>query len=450
MTFAKCLQSLVIPYTAESMRYSHLFIPLIKENPSEAKVVSHRLMLRSGMVRQHSAGIYSWLPLGLRVLERISGIIREELNAIGAAELLMPNMQPVELWEESGRGCYGDETLKAVDRHKRTLIYGPTHEEMITDLFRRHVKSYKSLPMNLYQIQWKFRDEIRPRFGVMRGREFLMKDAYTFSEDAASHQALYDTMYATYFKIFRRMGLKAIPFKADSGQIGGDQSHEFQVVAETGESDIYYDKVLEALTSTDTLDIDAIRTHYSATDEKHDPAQCTVPDDQLVKARGIEVGHIFYFGDKYSKPMKAMIRNSEGQEVPVMMGAHGIGVSRLVAAIIEVHHDDKGINWPEAVAPFYAGIVNIRQGDEACDALSEAIYQQLQRAGVDVLYHDTDDRAGAKFAAMELIGLPWQITVAPKLIAENKIELKCRATGDIEIISSDALIERMTSPSQKS
>jgi prolyl-tRNA synthetase len=426
------------------MRYSHHFIPLIKENPSEAAIVSHRLMLRSGMIRQHAAGIYSWLPLGLRVLRKVEGIIRDEMNRAGAIEVLMPTMQPIELWEESGRGGYGTETLKAIDRHDRTLIYGPTHEEVITDVFRKNVRSYKQLPLNLYQIQWKFRDEIRPRFGVMRGREFLMKDAYTFSEDEASHMTLYDTMYATYFRIFRRMGLKVIPFKADTGLIGGDHSHEFQVVAETGESAIYYDRALEALTAAEMIDIKAIRARYSAADEKHDPATCGVAEGDLVQARGIEVGHIFYFADKYSLAMKAMITNSQGAEVPVMMGAHGIGVSRLLGAIIEAHHDEAGIIWPEAVAPYHVGLVNIRQGDATCDALSEAVYAQLQAAGVEVLYHDTDDRAGAKFAAMDLIGLPWQLIVAPRGAETGNVELKCRRTGEVEVLSVEDAVGRMT------
>ncbi len=422
---------------------SHYFIPTIKENPSEASIASHRLMLRSGMIRQHTAGIYSWLPLGLKVLNKVADIIREELEKAGCVELLMPTMQPVELWEESGRGGYGDETLKATDRHERTLIYGPTHEEVITDLFRRNVKSYKQLPLTLYQIQWKFRDEIRPRFGVMRGREFLMKDAYSFSADEASHTALYDTMYATYFKIFRRMGLKVIPFKADTGMIGGDQSHEFQVVAETGESEIFYDKALEALTEAETLDITAIRSHYSAADEKHDAATCPVAASELVQARGIEVGHIFYFADKYSKPMGATIQNAEGQDVPVMMGAHGIGVSRLVGAIIEAHHDDKGIAWPEEVAPFKVGIVNIRQGDDACDGLSTQLYDGLKAQGIDALYHDTDERAGAKFATMELIGLPWMATIGPKSAANGEVELTHRATGEKVTLALDAALNRL-------
>ena len=422
------------------MRYSQSFIPLIKENPSEASIASHRLMLRAGLIRQHAAGIYSWLPLGLRVLRNVEEIIREEMQAAGAIEVLMPTMQPSELWAESGRGGYGDETLKAIDRHDRTLIYGPTHEEVITDIFRKNVRSYKQLPLNLYQIQWKFRDEIRPRFGVMRGREFLMKDAYTFSADEASHMALYDTMYATYFRIFRRMGLKVIPFKADTGLIGGDHSHEFQVVAKTGESAIYYDRALEALTAAEHLDIAAIRARYSAADEKHDAATCGVAPEDLVSARGIEVGHIFYFADKYSAPMKAMITNAEGVDVPVMMGAHGIGVSRLLGAIIEAHHDERGIVWPESVAPYKVGLINIRSGDDACDIFSESVYLSLQKKGVEVLYHDTTESAGAKFATMDLLGLPWQVIVGPKGVAAGTVELKNRQNGIAKVLPVDELL----------
>jgi prolyl-tRNA synthetase len=425
------------------MRYSQSFIPLIKENPSEASIASHRLMLRAGMIRQHAAGIYSWLPLGLRVLRKVEAIIRDEMSNAGAIEVLMPTMQPAELWEESGRGGYGDETLRATDRHDRTLIYGPTHEEVITDIFRKNVKSYKQLPLNLYQIQWKFRDEIRPRFGVMRGREFLMKDAYTFSADEASGLVLYDTMYATYFRIFRRMGLTVIPFKADTGLIGGDHSHEFQVVAETGESAIYYDRALEALTASDHIDIDAIRARYSAADEKHDASTCGVAPENLVAARGIEVGHIFYFADKYATPMKAMITNAEGKDVPVMMGAHGIGVSRLLGAIIEAHHDDAGIVWPEAVAPYHVGLINIRAGDAACDDISESLYATMRETGMEVLYHDTSESAGAKFASMDLLGLPWQVIVGPKGAVAGTVELKCRRTGVVEVVSVDEVVEKL-------
>ena len=422
------------------MRNSQFFLPLLKETPSEAKIISHQLMLRAGMIRQLSSGIYNWLPLGLRVLRKVENIIREELDAAGCNELLMPSMQPVELWEESGRGGYGKETLKAIDRHERELIYGPTHEEVVTDIFRKNVTSYKQLPMTVYQVQWKFRDEIRPRFGVMRGREFLMKDAYTFTEDEASHIELYNLMYRTYLKIFRRMGLTAIPFRAETGLIGGNLSHEFQVVAETGESAIYYDKAFEAHVAADEPDIQAMQQLYAMADEMHVPEDCPVDASQLASARGIEVGHIFYFDEKYSKPMGAVIQNKAGEEVPVKMGAHGIGVSRLLGALIEVYHDDAGIIWPESVAPFKVGIINMRSGDEACDAFSEDIYAKLQAAGVEVLYDDTEARGGAKFASMDLIGVPWQIVIGPRGVAAGKVELKRRGEDEkSELSVEDAL-----------
>lgn len=412
------------------MRLTRYFLPLIKENPSEAQIVSHRLMLRAGMIRQLQAGIYNWMPLGLAVLKRIEAIIRDELNQIGAIELLMPTMQPASLWQESGRGDYGKETLRVKDRHDREMIYGPTNEEVMTDIFRKHVKSYKQLPLTLYHIQWKFRDEIRPRFGVMRGREFLMKDAYTFTENEAQHIELYDQIYAAYLRIFRRMGLQAIPFRADTGMIGGDLSHEFQVIAETGESQIYYDAAFEALVNAENPDIEAMRTLYSAADEKHDAENCPVAPAQLKTARGIEVGHIFYFADKYSKPMGANILREDGSEAPVMMGAHGIGVSRLVGAIIEANHDENGIIWPESVAPFQVGLINLRADDEGCCAMADTLYGALNAQGVDVLYDDTDQRGGAKFAAMDLIGLPWQMTVGPRGAKEGMVELKSRRTGE--------------------
>lgn len=430
------------------MRLSNYFLPLLKENPAEASIASHRLMLRAGMIQSLQAGIYSWLPLGLAVLRNIECIIREEMNKAGAIEVLMPTMQPAELWEESGRGGYGKETLRAKDRHDREMIYGPTHEEVITDIFRKQVKSYKALPLNLYQIQWKFRDEIRPRFGVMRGREFLMKDAYTFTLDEESHRKAYFTMYATYLKIFRRMGLTTIPFRAETGMIGGDLSHEFQVLAETGESAIFYDARFEELISQEELDVEAMKALYSAADEMHDPATCPVPEERLKSGRGIEVGHIFYFAEKYSKPMGATIMTPEGDEKPVMMGAHGIGVSRLVGAIIEAYHDEAGIIWPEAVAPFKAGLINLRVGDKACDEMAEKIYEKLEQAGVAVLYDDTDQRGGAKFATMDLIGLPWQITIGPKGAAAGTLELKYRKTGEKEELSAEALLNKLAHSNQ--
>jgi len=422
------------------MRLSEYFLPVLKENPKEAAIVSHRFMLRAGMIRQVTSGIYNWLPLGLNVLRKVENIVREELNKVGCVELLMPTMQPVELWEESGRGGYGKETLKAEDRHGRQMIYGPTHEEVMTDIFRNNVKSYKDLPLTLYQIQWKFRDEIRPRFGVMRGREFLMKDAYTFTETKEEHIELYYKIYKTYFAIFRRMGLDVIPFVADTGMIGGDLSHEFQVIAETGESEIFYDKAFEEAIAKDDLDIEHLKSLYSAADEKHDAANCPVDAANLRSARGIEVGHIFYFDDKYSKPMGATIQTSDGDTVPVKMGAHGIGVSRLLGAIIEANHDENGIIWPEAVAPFKVGIVNLRVGDEACDKASEDAYAALQKAGVDVLYDDTKAGAGAKFTTMDLIGLPWQMAIGPRGVKNNVVELKNRRTGEKQELSLEAAL----------
>ncbi len=392
------------------------------------------------MIRQLQAGIYNWLPLGLAVLRNIEGIIREELDKMGCVELLMPTMQPAELWQESGRGDYGKETLIVTDRHDRQMIYGPTNEEVITDIARKHLFSYKQVPLTLYHIQWKFRDEIRPRFGVMRGREFLMKDAYSFTVDEESHLELYNQIFATYLRIFKRMGLKAIPFSADTGMIGGKLSHEFQVIAETGESQIYYADELETLVQQHDPDIDAIRRYYAMADEQHNPETCTVPADKLRSARGIEVGHIFFLGDKYSAPMGAVIQNEKGDKVPLQMGCHGIGVSRLVGAIIEAHHDDAGIVWPDAVAPFKVGLMNLRVGDEQCDSACEFFYKEAEKRGFTILYDDTDARGGQKFATMDLIGLPWQVVIGPRTAAEGKVEMKHRATGaKYELSIEDAL-----------
>jgi prolyl-tRNA synthetase len=412
------------------MRLTNYFLPVLKENPQEAQVVSHQLMLRAGMIRQLQSGIYNWLPYGLAMLRRIELIIREEMNAANAIELLMPTIQPIELWEESGRGGYGDETLKVKDRHDRTMIYGPTNEEVITDMFRKNVRSYKELPLNLYQIQWKFRDEIRPRFGVMRGREFLMKDAYTFSLDEASHIALYNQMYVTYLRIFKRLGLKAIPVRADTGLIGGNLSHEFQVMAETGESALYYDAAFDDLLAADNIDIEAMQALYAAADEKHDAANCPVPPERLKAKRGIEVGHIFYFDTKYSSPMKAMVTDATGQQVTVKMGAHGIGVSRLVAAIIEASHDEKGMILPESVAPFTHIILNLKQGDAACDAACEQLYHHLLQQGKRVMYDNRTEGAGSKFATADLLGIPTQLAIGPRGVASGMLEVKARATGE--------------------
>jgi len=438
------------------MRLSAYFLPTLKENPAEAQVVSHRLMLRAGMIKQTSAGIYTWLPLGLRVLRKIENIVREEQNRAGAIEVLMPTIQPADLWRESGRyDDYGKEMLRIVDRHDRDMLFGPTAEEVITDVFRNTVRSYKDLPTNLYNIQWKFRDEIRPRFGIMRGREFLMKDAYSFDLDAAGARRAYSKMFVAYLRTFARMGLKAVPLRADTGPIGGDMSHEFAILAETGETEVHCHRdCVEYDILSEEIDFDADLEDrvgywtnlYAAADEMHDPAvfEKEVPEDKRVNARGIEVGHIFYFGTKYSEAMGAQVAGPDGEPVTVEMGSYGIGVSRLVAGIIEASHDEDGIIWPAPVAPFAAGLINLKSGDEACDAACDDLYEKLIAAGIDVLYDDTEGRAGVKFSNMDLIGLPWQIVVGPRGVKSGVVELKNRATGDREEFSPDSLISRLT------
>ena len=437
------------------MRLSRYFLPTLKETPSEAQIVSHRLMLRAGLVRQSAAGIYTWLPLGFRVLKKIEQIVREEQNRAGAIELLMPTIQSAELWRESKRyNDYGKEMLRITDRHDRDLLYGPTNEELITDIFRSTVRSYKDLPLNLYHIQWKFRDEIRPRFGVMRGREFLMKDAYSFDVDAAGARRAYQKMFIAYLRTFARMGLKSIPMAADTGPIGGDMSHEFIILADTGESQVFCHRALVDMPAPgDDVDYDGdLEAHirartslYAATDEKHDPKafEALKPEDRLT-ARGIEVGHIFYFGTKYSAAMGAKVSTPSGEEIPVEMGSYGIGVSRLMGAIIEASHDDTGIIWPESVAPFKVGLVNLRPGDAATDVLCEQLYGKLQNAGVEVLYDDTDERAGAKFSNMDLIGLPWQLIVGPRGAAKGEVELKERRGGARTECTAEAALTKLT------
>jgi prolyl-tRNA synthetase len=435
------------------MRLTAYFLPLLKENPAEAQIVSHRLMLRAGMIRQASAGIYSWLPLGFRVLQKVEQIVREEQDAAGAQELLMPTLQAAELWRESGRyDDYGKEMLRIRDRGDREMLYGPTNEELITDIVRNGIKSYRDLPKNLYHIQWKFRDEMRPRFGVMRGREFLMKDNYSFDLDARAARHSYNKMFVAYLRTFARMGLKAIPMRADTGPIGGDLSHEFIILAETGESAVFCDKAwLEAdiLEEANTVDyesdlqpfFDKWTRLYAATDEKHDPK--AIPEDRLVSARGIEVGHIFYFGTKYSKPMGATVTGPNGETITLEMGSYGIGVSRLVGAIIEASHDERGIVWPEGVAPFRVGLVNLRAADAACTKACDELYGKLRAGGIEVLYDDTDQSAGAKFATMDLIGLPWQLVVGPRGLASGTVELKNRRTGEKQEISAEAALNRL-------
>ena len=436
------------------MRLSRYFLPILRETPKEAEIVSHRLMLRAGMIRQQSAGIYSWLPLGFRVLQKVEQIVREEQDRAGAVEVLMPTIQSADLWRESGRyDAYGKEMLRITDRHEREMLFGPTNEEMITEIFRASVKSYRDLPLNLYHIQWKFRDEVRPRFGIMRGREFLMKDAYSFDIDRDAARAAYRRMFVAYLRTFRRMGLTAIPMQADTGPIGGDLSHEFIILADTGESAVFCHRDLLDLPipgeDTDfsadlTPIVDAWTSLYAATDEKHDEAAfAALPADKQVAARGIEVGHIFYFGTKYSEPMGAKVAGPDGAERPVHMGSYGVGVSRLLGAIIEASHDDAGIIWPASVAPFHVGLINLKPGDANTDAACTKLYSELEAAGVEVLYDDTDNRPGAKFATMDLIGLPWQLVVGPRGLEKNEVELKQRAGGEREAMSPEAAVNKL-------
>ncbi len=436
------------------MRLSRYFLPILRETPKEAEIVSHRLMLRAGMIRQQSAGIYSWLPLGFRVLQKVEQIVREEQDRAGAVEVLMPTIQSADLWRESGRyDAYGKEMLRITDRHEREMLFGPTNEEMITEIFRASVKSYRDLPLNLYHIQWKFRDEVRPRFGIMRGREFLMKDAYSFDIDRDSARAAYRRMFVAYLRTFRRMGLTAIPMQADTGPIGGDLSHEFIILADTGESAVFCHRDLLDLPipgeDTDfaadlTPIVDAWTSLYAATDEKHDEAAfAALPADKQVAARGIEVGHIFYFGTKYSEPMGAKVAGPDGAERPVHMGSYGVGVSRLLGAIIEASHDDAGIIWPASVAPFHVGLINLKPGDANTDAACTKLDGELEAAGIEVLYDDTDNRPGAKFATMDLIGLPWQLVVGPRGLEKNEVELKQRAGGEREAMSPEAAVNKL-------
>ena len=429
------------------MRLSQYFLPVLKETPKEAQIASHRLMLRAGMIQQSSAGIYSWLPLGKKVLDRIAQIVREEQNRAGAIEIMMPTIQPAELWQESGRyDDYGAEMLRITDRHERDMLYGPTNEEQVTDIFRAHVRSYKALPLNLYHIQWKVRDEVRPRFGIMRGREFLMKDAYSFDLDADAARRAYNRMFVSYLKTFARMGLTAIPMEADTGPIGGDMSHEFIILAETGESGVYFHKDwldTDLVTSVDYAEdlqpvVDKFTSLYARADEKHDPGNCPVAADDLMSLRGIEVGHIFYFGEKYSEPMGASVAGPDGRNVPVHMGSYGIGVSRLVGGIIEASHDDKGIIWPRAVAPFDVAVVNLKPDDDACDSCAEDLYARLAAAGGDPLLDDRDERPGAKLASIDLIGIPWQIVVGPRGMASGVVEVNNRATGETAEVSPES------------
>jgi prolyl-tRNA synthetase len=438
-----------------SMRLSRYFLPILRETPKEADIVSHRLMLRAGMLRQEAAGIYAFLPLGLRVLRKIEQIVREEQDRAGAIELLMPTLQLADLWRESGRyDAYGPEMLRIKDRHERELLYGPTNEEMVTEIFRAYVRSYRDLPKNLYHIQWKFRDEQRPRFGLMRGREFLMKDAYSFDIDEAGARRSYNRMFVAYLRTFARMGLKAIPMAAETGPIGGDLSHEFHILAQTGESGVFCHKdILDLAVPGADVDYDSDLTPiirqwtqlYAATEDVHDAARFEreVPADKRLHTRGIEVGQIFYFGTKYSVPMKAVVSGADGVERPIHAGSYGVGVSRLAAAIIEASHDEAGIKWPAAIAPFRVIILNLKQGAADTDAACEQLYRELSNRGIDVLYHDLDERPGSKFATADLIGIPWQVLVGPKGLSEGKVELKARADGSRQLSSPADAVARI-------
>jgi prolyl-tRNA synthetase len=438
------------------MRLSRYFLPILRETPKEAEIVSHRLMLRAGMIRQEAAGIYAFLPLGLRVLDKVCRIVREEQNRSGAIELLMPTIQSAELWRESGRyEAYGKEMLRIKDRHEREMLYGPTNEEMITEIFRAYVRSYKDLPLNLYHLQWKFRDEVRPRFGLMRGREFLMKDAYSFDLDFAGAKHAYNRMFVAYLRTFARMGLQSIPMVAESGPIGGNLSHEFIVLADTGESEVFCHRdyldfeVPGADVNFDSVSdlqglVDKWTALYAATSEKHDAAAFDkLPPEKQISARGIEVGQVFYFGTKYSEPMKALVTGADGVERAVHMGSYGIGPTRLVAALIEVFHDEAGIRWPDAVAPFAVAILNLKQGGSDTDAASERLYAALAAKGIDTLYHDLDERPGSKFAAADLIGIPWQILVGPRGLAQGKVEIKRRSDGSRELMTPQDALARL-------
>ena len=432
------------------MYLSQLFIPITKDLPAEAKIKSHQLMLQTGMIRQSSAGIYSWLPLGFKVMKKIEQIVREEQNSIGAQEMLMPTIQSAEIWKESGRyDDYGEEMLRIKDRQGREMLYGPTNEELITDIFRSSVKSYKSLPQILYHIQWKFRDEIRPRFGVMRCKEFFMKDAYSFDLTDDDAKKSYNKMFFSYLKTFKRLGLKAIPMAADTGPIGGDLSHEFIIISNTGESDIYFDsnilnegnKISDINYNDDLKSIvENFKNYYSASDDKHDKSKFDemVLKEKQMNSKGIEVGHIFHFGTKYSNSMKANVLDSDGKEKTVHMGSYGIGISRLVGAIIESSHDEKGIIWPDAVSPFKIGVINLKPKDYNISSIANKFYDQINEKS-EVLLDDKDDNAGVKFSRMDLIGLPHQIIIGNKAVSDSQIEYKNRKSGDTKLIRLDEI-----------
>jgi prolyl-tRNA synthetase len=424
------------------MKLSQYFLPTLKETPSEAQVASHRLMLRAGMICQDTVGIYSWLPFGLKVLQKVEQVIREEQDKIGCQEVLMPLFQNRELWKESGRDdAYGKEMLRIQDRHEREMVFAPSSEDVVHDLFRRHLKSYRDLPKCLYQIHWKFRDEVRPRFGIMRGREFLMKDGYSFDLDTQAARETYKNILRSYLVIFKRLGLVALPMRADTGPVGGDLSHEFHVIAQTGESGIFYDKKYDLLKEhIESVEVEELLQLYASTDELHDPAKCPVSLSELKEARGIEVGHIFYYGNKYTKAMNITVMGPEGQPIYPEGGCYGIGVSRVVGALIEANHDDRGIIWPEVVSPFLVGLINLKVKDSSVSLLCDKLYVQLAQAGISILYDDRDEGAGFKFSNMDLIGLPWQLIVGPRSISNQTVELKNRRTNQVHTVPIDSVL----------
>jgi len=435
------------------MHISKLFLPLLKENPSEAKIKSHQLMLRTGMIKQSSTGIYSWLPLGFKIMKKIEKVVREEQNKIGAQELLMPTIQSANIWKESGRyDDYGEEMLRIKDRQDKEMLYGPTNEELITEIFRSSIKSYKSLPQLLYHIQWKFRDELRPRFGVMRCKEFYMKDAYSFDLDDVQAKKSYNKMFFSYLNTFKRLGLTAIPMSADTGPIGGDLSHEFIILAETGESKIYCDKrifdinIKKHNTKNESINslIKDYESFYAATDEKFnkDEFEAKVKKENQLITKGIEVGHIFYFGDKYSKPLKCSVDLKDGKKVNVKMGSYGIGVSRLVGAIIEAKYNNNIMKWPNAVSPFSAVIIpSLKKNDNSNYKKAEKIYNFLKESEIDVLFDDTDEHLSAKFKKFDLIGIPYQIILGSKS-TDEKIEFK-ELNGKTEILSLEEIKKKL-------
>jgi len=417
------------------MRFSSFFSPTLKNIPTEAEIASHQLMIRSGMIKQASTGIYSWLPLGLKVLKNIENIVRDEQNKAGAIEILMPTIQSADLWIKSGRyEEYGKEMLRIKDRNGREMLYGPTNEELITDIFQSYITSYKDLPKNLYHIQWKFRDELRPRFGVMRGREFLMKDNYSF--DLTEEEAIksYNKMFVAYIKTFLRMGLTPISLRAETGPIGGNLSHEFQILAKTGESTLYYDKDLEKI-DPETVDPKKLQSYYAAVDDLHNEKNCPISKNQLRISKGIEVGHIFYFGTKYSEKLSAFVQNNKGEKTAVHMGSYGIGISRLVGAIIEAFHDDKGIMWPMSVAPFHISLINLMVDDEACTKMANNLFEKISNSKFEVLYDDRDCSIGKKLSDNDLIGIPYQIIIGKRNLKDNIVEIKNRFSNETRKIS---------------